>query len=65
MIFSLMLTTERERLESLFAMAMQKVEESLRSSVSYQKSLDERLSRLPDQIKKGISPEDMTDRKKV
>ncbi len=50
-------TAERERLESLFAVAMQKVEESFRSCVSYQKLLDERLSRLPDQIKKGISPE--------
>ncbi len=48
---------ERERLEHLFASAMQKIEENLRSSLTYQKLLDERLSCLPDQIKQGISPD--------
>ncbi|RPH76571.1 MAG: hypothetical protein EHM80_14370 [Nitrospiraceae bacterium] len=36
---------------------MRRIEENLQSCLSYQKSLDERLSCLPDQIKKGISPE--------
>lgn len=50
-------TAEREKLEGLFYSTMQRLEENLRSCLSYQKSLDERLSCLPDQIKKGISPE--------
>jgi hypothetical protein len=48
---------ERERLEHLFTSAMRKVEENLRSCMTYQKLLDDRLSCLPDQIKKGISPD--------
>ena len=48
---------ERKRLEELFRSAMQKIEENLRSSLTYQKLLDERLSCLPDQIKHGISPD--------
>jgi hypothetical protein len=50
-------TVERERLESLFTAAMKKIEENLRSCQTYQKLLDERLSRLPDQVKQGISPD--------
>jgi hypothetical protein len=50
-------TVERERLECLFTSAMQKIEENLRSSLTYQKLLDEHLSCLPDQIKRGISPD--------
>jgi hypothetical protein len=48
---------ERKRLEELFHSAMQKIEENVRSSLTYQKLLDERLSCLPDQIKQGISPD--------
>jgi hypothetical protein len=48
---------ERKRLEELFHSAMQKIEENLQSSMTYQKLLDERLNCLPDQIKQGVSPD--------
>lgn len=50
-------TLERERLEQLFASAMQKFQENLRSCLAYQKLLDERLVSLPGQITKGVNPE--------
>lgn len=49
--------TQRESLEQLFRATMQKTQESFHSCQGYQKQLDERLGRLPDQIAKGISPD--------
>jgi hypothetical protein len=48
---------EREKLDQLLSSAVQKIQETHRSSQAYQKQLDERLASLPDQIKKGISPD--------
>jgi len=48
---------ERERLEQLIAMAAESLRNSLESTEAYRHEIDQRLSRLPDQIAKGISPE--------
>ena len=48
---------ERERLEQLIAMASESLRNSLESTEAYRHEIDQRLSRLPDQIAKGISPE--------
>jgi hypothetical protein len=49
--------TEREKLESLFRSAMQKVHSNLSSCLTYQKFLEERLIGLPDQIQKKLNIE--------
>jgi hypothetical protein len=48
---------ERERLEQLIAMAAESLRNSLESTEAYRHEIDQRLSGLPDQIAKGISPE--------
>jgi ribosomal protein S13 len=48
---------ERERLEQLIALATESLRNSLESTEAYRQEIDQRLSRLPDQIAKGISPE--------
>jgi Fe2+ transport system protein B len=53
---------ERERLDQLLDSAVRKIQEYCRSSQAYQKQLDEKLVRLPDQIGKGINPEAIASR---
>jgi hypothetical protein len=48
---------ERERLEPLFVSGVNKVQEGLNSAMEFQKDLDSRLVRLPNQIAEGINPE--------
>ena len=48
---------ERQKIEQLFGNAVEKLEKVLTSTISFQVSLDERLSNLPAEVAEGISPQ--------